>query len=359
MRKSKFSSDEIFKIFDEASSTSIRYVCKKYNISRSTFYRWKKNYSFTEDNFMFEASIKTLGKKLSFLEGKEKFSDLKDEEIVKFLLILIHLISDIISTIFPSIKIDTAIKENEIKLIIPMVKEIFSRLENSKNLEDIKSVFSILITPQIITEIKEKFTNPLIPKGSFKYFNAIKKLVKNASNTNEKFKKMLSISNENLTFENMLFSIQNINTIEVIQAGTFREKIDNINNLYKKLSSIYEKQIKLIIVLIEISENKDKINYSKLQNSNLTKNIKRINETEYSILGTLDTTIRNAIAHDNIMIYENEEQVFYKDGKKNIKYSYNQILNKFEDLYFSVMALLNTYNYILYIIFSKTNFFQN
>ena len=31
MRKSRFSADEIFKILDEASSTSVMYVCKKYN----------------------------------------------------------------------------------------------------------------------------------------------------------------------------------------------------------------------------------------------------------------------------------------------------------------------------------------
>ncbi len=123
-----------------------------------------------------------------------------------------------------------------------------------------------------------------------------------------------------------------------------------VNDTYRYLVGIYEKQIRIIRAIVEIVKGEDLSDYSKIHYDHLSNNIRAVTNSNFKALADIDIVMRNALEHNSSYPNYREKVVTYKD-EANTKvrkkvYTYNEILEKTKNLFALVIAIILMYQYI-------------
>ena len=123
----------------------------------------------------------------------------------------------------------------------------------------------------------------------------------------------------------------------------------HIADLYHQLAEMYSK-LAIVIRVMQISvEGAQRKGTVELLNESLSKRAKAINNSKVSPhLGTVDTVIRNSVAHGSNNYDPAQKSILFVDTKSSKTLKPAQLLQETRDLSGLVLALLNVQNYIQY-----------
>ncbi|MGI2335754.1 MAG: hypothetical protein ACRKGH_03810 [Dehalogenimonas sp.] len=126
-----------------------------------------------------------------------------------------------------------------------------------------------------------------------------------------------------------------------------REGAEQDIGYYNDLAGHYEKSIALVVGLMKLLEGKQ-VDYPSMRKRQLSANLKSVTKREYSLLASLDKHIRNAIAHNQVILHPDKGSVTFYDAVSGFssEYSYEDVRKKAKELAASVIALYAVPNLI-------------
>lgn len=332
------------------------------------------------DSLVFPESIKKKFMKLSKIKNSK---DLSDKDIKNIFSALFSLMENLIYLFMnKNYKISKDIKENMINKLTPKFKQFakeFSDLEDrhlDKNSSEYKKIVNSYLEKffediigltflGFVKEVGDKQESELDKeKESLKdtkfidYYDSIKSLIDELYSDKDKVNKLNTLLKDNgLANEDLLAALLSIKSIwdktKVIDRPIKHwtgNIILKVNDAYKHLVGIYEKQIKIVRVIVEIVKGKDLSNYSKVHYDRLSNNIGAVTNSKFKELADIDIVMRNALDHNSAYPNYREKIVTYKD-EANTKvrrevYSYDEILEKTKNLFALVIAITLMHQYI-------------
>ena len=332
------------------------------------------------NSLIFPESIKKKFTKLSKIKNSKDLSD-KDiknifSAIFSFMENLIYLFAN------KNYKISKDIKENVVDELTPKFKQFakeFSDLEDrrlDKNSSEYKKIVNFYLDKFLkdtvgltfsgfIKEVGDKQESGLDKEKELlkdtkfiDYYNSIKSLVDELYSNKDKVNKLNALLKDNeLANEDLLTAFLSIKSIwdktKVIDRQIKHwtsNTILKVNDAYKHLVGIYEKQIKIVRVIVEIVEGEDLSDYSKVHYDRLSNNIGAVKNSKFKELADIDIVMRNALYHNSAYPNYREKVVTYKDAA-NTKvrrevYSYGEISKKTKNLLALVIAITLMHQYI-------------
>ncbi len=117
-----------------------------------------------------------------------------------------------------------------------------------------------------------------------------------------------------------------------------KSQINKYIEIYFDLAGHYEKYLRVLVGLLEISENKMP-DYFNIRNRGLSNNHKSVGKKCKILTEDFDVHIRNSIAHKSFKLDLDNESVEFIDKQDKIQISYSHFSNKFKDLSALVIAL--------------------
>ncbi len=129
-----------------------------------------------------------------------------------------------------------------------------------------------------------------------------------------------------------------------------KKKVERFISIYGEMAGLYEKQIRIVVALIEIKDGVDKPDYNRISSNSLRNNVDKVKKrTEYSMLGEFNVTIRNSIAHEATILDVLGRKVSFRDRKDTVELSYGDVLCVTRELSALVLVLFNIKTYPLYL----------
>lgn len=319
-------------------------------------------------------------KKLERFKNIKKVSELTDEDIRELILVIIDMIPNLTAT-FLGIKpkVNKKQKRKMLDQILPSVRKFLKTLEEAEKYPDNQEKTEMIVIKACDEFSKEAFGKPFIDyiiksyeekalnikeldkffKGTefIIYYNVAQKLINELNSSSENILKTNSLFKNGVVSEDILYTAllpsKLFNNTEWINKPVKRwtpAKLQKVNDVYGSLSSIYEKQARLVRALIKIADNDGEVDYNTIHNDSLANNVNAIKKhKKYGKLGDIDIIMRNAIHHYTILSNINTKTITYKDRQKNVTYSYAEVMEKTRNLSALIYSIILMQTYSQYL----------
>ncbi|MCL5418963.1 MAG: hypothetical protein M1360_03420, partial [Candidatus Marsarchaeota archaeon] len=311
----------------------------------------KNSVTFEENVDLNVLIFANLNKKLAKLRKINSVKEITNKDILNIISAVFSLVEDASFLLYNRrYKIKKVEKERIINKLSPNIESFLARSSKFENIdknstEYVKGVlleadkFFKELTGLSLLDNFEKFLDTLKYKIDSEqkfldgtkfneYYNSAKTLVDNLYNNAEYINKLALLSKNNkLLNEDQTFVLTSINGIES-KARILDKSIKHwnhnsimaINDAYHYLSGIYEKEIRIVRLFVEIAEGQVIDNYDKIHFDHLRNNIFRVKKSRYSALSDIDIVMRNALSHNSFYVNDRDKNVIYKDeGTKKIE----------------------------------------
>ncbi|MCL4373912.1 hypothetical protein M1367_03490 [Candidatus Marsarchaeota archaeon] len=344
----------------------------------------KNSVTFEENVDLNVLIFANLNKKLAKLRKINSVKEITNKDILNIISAVFSLVEDASFLLYNRrYKIKKVEKERIINKLSPNIESFLARSSKFENIdknstEYVKGVlleadkFFKELTGLSLLDNFEKFLDTLKYKIDSEqkfldgtkfneYYNSAKTLVDNLYNNAEYINKLALLSKNNkLLNEDQTFVLTSINGIES-KARILDKSIKHwnhnsimaINDAYHYLSGIYEKEIRIVRLFVEIAEGQVIDNYDKIHFDHLRNNIFRVKKSRYSALSDIDIVMRNALSHNSFYVNDRDKNVIYKDeGTKKIEtkvYNFNLVREKTINLTALVIAIALMNAYMSYI----------
>lgn len=328
-------------------------------------------------NMIFTENMK---KKLERFKNIKKVSELTDEDTRELILVIIDMIPNLIATFLGiKFKVNKKQKGKMLDQILPSVKKFLKTLEEVEKYPDNQEKSEMLVINALDEFSKEAFGKPFIEyiiefyekkalnikeldkffKGTefIIYYNVAQELINEINSSSENILKANALFKNGVVGEDILYTLllpsklfKNTGWIHKPVKRWTTAKLQKVNDVYGSLSSVYEKQARLVRALIKIADNDEEVDYNAIHNDSLANNVNAIKKhKKYGKLGDFDIIMRNAIHHSTILSDINTKIITYKDRKKNVTYSYAEVMEKTRNLSALIYSIILMQTYSQYL----------
>lgn len=126
-----------------------------------------------------------------------------------------------------------------------------------------------------------------------------------------------------------------------------KRQIDRLIEIYRQMSGLYEKFIRVIVGFIEIEEGKEP-NYEHIKKNSLSSNIKRVSKKYPILTEDFNLTVRNSIAHTTYFVSLSYGTIKFIDSNSEVTLSFSDFFRLCRLITTLVVSLSTVRYFFLY-----------